>query len=175
MDKTIEKTQNSAIKPLVEKLTSKNGLERKSARKKLVSIGSDAIEYLKEFIEHPKHIYRWEALKTLGEIGDPISIPFYLQALEDDESDIRWIAAENLIKSGKKSIKPLLETLIDKSDSIFILSGVHHVFYDLKKADDLPTDFPVDKLLHSLKSSKLAGSIKPLAFELLNGLESQEH
>ena len=142
-------------------------MERKEARRKLVSKGKAIIEFLTELIEHPKHILRWEALKVLQEIGDPMAIPMFIQALEDDESDVRWIAAEGLIKLGVPSIRPLLTALIDKSDSIFVLAAGHHVFYDLKKTNKLPEDFPFDKLLSALKSSKWIESVKPIAYDLL--------
>ena len=168
MDKTIRNPEDLEIQHLLKTLRSKNGMERKKARQKLIAKGKNMIDFLTELLSHPKHIYRWEALKTIKEIGDPISIPLYIQALEDDENDIRWIAAEGLIKLGILSIKPLLETLIDKSDSIFILAGSHHVFYELNKAEKLPTGFPIEKLLSSLRNSGWIESIKPLAFELLN-------
>ena len=172
MDKTIRNPEDLEIQHLLKTLRSKNGMERKKARQKLIAKGKNMIDFLTELLSHPKHIYRWEALKTMEEIGDPISIPFFIQALEDDESDVRWIAAEGLIKLGMKSIQPLLKTLIEKSNSIFILAGIHHVFYDLKKIEELPAGFPIDKLLSALKDPEYSENIKPMAYELLNNLES---
>ncbi|NOX87383.1 MAG: HEAT repeat domain-containing protein [Calditrichaeota bacterium] len=162
---------DSEIRQLLETLGSKNGMERRKAREELAAMGKEAIDSLKELLDHPKRIYRWEALKTMVEIGDPVSIPLFIQALEDDEGDVRWIAAEGLIKMGSQSIIPLLKTLVERSDYIFVLVGAHHVFYNLKKAKELPADFPIDKLLSALKSSGWKGSVKPLAYELLNSLE----
>ncbi|NOY07094.1 MAG: HEAT repeat domain-containing protein [Chlorobi bacterium] len=167
MDEKLTNPEDLKIKQLLETLGGDDGMERKKARRELVAMGIDVIDYLMELVHHPKHIYRWEALKTMEEIGEPVSIPLFIEALEDDESDIRWIAAEGLIKLGDRSIKPLLRALIEKSGSIFILAGAHHVFYDLKKAGKLPKDFPVDKLLFELKSPEWKGSVKPLADELL--------
>ncbi len=159
------------IQQLLKTLGSKNGIEREKAREKLVAKGKDMLDFLMELLNHPKHIYRWEALKTMVEIGDPISIPLFIQALEDDESDVRWIAAEGLIKLGFQSIKPLLKTLIEKSDFIFVLAGTHHVFYELKKTEKLPEGFPIDNFLSALKSPGWKGSVKPMAYEILNNLE----
>ncbi len=158
------------VQQLLKNLGSKNGIEREKARGELVAKGKNMVDYLTGLLNHPKHIYRWEALKTIKEIGDPSSIPLFIQSLEDDESDIRWIAAEGLIKMGVQSIKPLLKILIEKSGSIFILAGAHHVFYDLKKTGRFPAGFPVDKLLSTLKSPEWNGSVKPMAFKLLNSL-----
>lgn len=172
MDKAIKNPEDLEIQQLLKTLGGKNGMERKKARAELVAKGKNMIDYLMELVNHPKHIYRWEALKTMEEIGDPISIPLFILALEDDASDVRWIAAEGLIKLGMQSIKPLLKTLLQKSDSVFILAGAHHVFYDLKKTEKLPAGFPIDKLLSELKNPEWIESVKPLAYELLNKLKS---
>ncbi len=171
MDKTIN-IEDREIRRLLKTLGSKNGMERKKAREKLVAMGNTVSGYLLELYNNPKHINRWEALKTAEEIGYTGSIPLFIKALEDDEGDLRWIAAEGLIKLGSQSIQPLLQTLIDKSDSIFVLAGIHHVFYNLKKEKKLPPDFPIEKLLPALKNSKWLKSIKPIAYELLNALQS---
>jgi HEAT repeat protein len=172
MDEKNINPENLEIHQLLETLGSKDGMERQNAREKLVAKGKSMIDFLMELLNHPKHIFRWEALKTMEEIGDPISIPLFIRALEDDESDVRWIVAEGLIKLGDQSIKPLLKILIEKSDSIFILAGAHHVFYDLKKAGKLPAGFPIDKLLTELKNPEWEKSVKPLAFELLKDIDS---
>ena len=162
------KLKNSELKELIIKLGSDNGLEREKARKALVKIGGDSIDFLMELLSHPKHIYRWEAVKTMEEIGDPVSIPLFIQALEDDKGDVRWIAAKGLIKLGALSINPLLKILEQKSDSVLLLEGAHHVFFDLKENKVLPKGFPIDKLLASLRTPDWVDSVKPLAYEILN-------
>ncbi len=169
IDKNIN-PEDMEIKQLLEALGSDDGMERKKAREKLVAKGKNMIDFLMELLNNPKHILRWEALKTLEEIDDPLCIPLFIRALEDDEMDVRWIAAEGLIKLGEQSVKPLLKALVDKSESVFVLAGAHHVFYYLKKADKLPADFPIDKLLSTLKNLENASTIRPMAYELLNEL-----
>lgn len=167
MENKSKKIKDTEIKKLIDSLKSNDGLKRQNAREELVKIGKDSVDYLAELLSYPKHIYRWEAVKTFAEIGDSITIPMLIQALEDDVVGIRWIAAEGLIKLGKQSIKPLLETLTKKSDSVFILEGVHHVFYDLREKNELPKGFPIEKLLSALKNSEWAASAIPLVIELL--------
>lgn len=159
------------IKKLIAKLGGDNGLERQKAREELANAGRDSIDYLMELLSHPKHIYRWEAVKTLEEIGDPLAIPLLIQALEDDKGDVRWIAAKGLVKLGKKSIVPLLKILEEKSDCVFVLEGAHHVFFDLKEKNELPKGFPAKKLLSALKNPEWAVSVKPLVNELLKKLK----
>jgi len=172
MEDKNKKYKDSEMHELIIKLGSDNGIEREKARKALVKIGRGSIDFLMELLSHPKHIYRWEAVKTMEEIGDPISIPLLIQALEDDKGDVRWIAAKGLIKLGSLSIKPLLKMLEQKSDSVLLLEGAHHVFFDLKENKVLPKGFPIDKLLTSLRTPDWVDSVKPLAYEILNGLKS---
>lgn len=168
MDCSINNKEDLELKRLLKDLENDNGMKRQKARKALVAKGRTVIDFLMELLSHPKHIYRWEAVKTLEEIGDPISIPLLIQALEDDKGDVRWIAAKGLIKLGKHSIKPLLKRLEEKSDSVLILEGAHHVFFDLREKNELPKGFPADKLLSALKSPEWAEGVKPLAYQILS-------
>lgn len=155
------------IHQLLELLVSSDGMERRKAREELVDIGEDVVELLIELEKNPKHLHRWEALKTLCDIGSEESIHVFIKALEDDESDIRWLAAEGLINLEKKSIKPLLHAIEREPDSSFLLSGAHHVFYDLKKAGALPPEFPINTVLEALKSSDFERIFEPVNFELI--------
>jgi HEAT repeat protein len=171
MDKTLLNIEDSELQQLLETLGSDDGMKRKKAREALVEKGKVSIDFLLELLSHPKHIYRWEAVKTLEEIGDPDTIPVLILALEDDKSDVRWIAAEGLIKLGMKSVKPLLNILIEKSDSVFVLEGAHHIFFDLREKGILPTEFPVAELLSALKSPEWIDGVKPLAYNILKNLK----
>ena len=53
----------------MEMLGHEDGQKRKNAREKLVAIGEDALKHIKDFLSHPKHIYRWEAMKVIKDIG----------------------------------------------------------------------------------------------------------
>jgi hypothetical protein len=61
-----------------------------------------------------------------------------------------------------------LKLLEEKSDSVFVLEGAHHVFFDLKENKMLPKDFPIDKLLSALRNPEWVESVKPVAYEILN-------
>ncbi|HKI89993.1 MAG TPA: HEAT repeat domain-containing protein [Draconibacterium sp.] len=159
------------IKDLIKVLCDENGNKRKKARKELADIGESVLDYMKEPLNHPKHICRWEALKVIKEIADLKSIPVFLEAMDDDKSDIRWIAAEGLIRMGKYSVKPLLKLVAEKYDSVFILNGAHHVFFELNERDLLPKSFSAKKLLAFLKSSGKGPSLRVLVHNILSELE----
>jgi len=156
MDKTKNEFKDTSIQQLIKILGSKKGMERKKARKILVEKGSDVINPLVDLLDHPKHVIRWEAMMTLKEIGDQSLIPLFISKLDDDESDIRWIASEGLVKLGTDVVNPLLKILMEKPDSVFILAGAHHIFSDLHKNKNLPPDFPFEKIMPLLKITSLA-------------------
>ncbi len=171
MEATIRKFEEPELQQLFEKLGSDDGLQRKKARGILVTKGKESIGFLSKIITHPEHVYRWEAAKALDELKNTEAIPYLVQLLDDDKSDIRWIAAEGLINLGKQSVIPLLKTLIEKSESVFILEGAHHIIYDLNEQENLPEEFPADKLLSLLKYPEREEGVKMLAYEILNKLK----
>ena len=87
----------TGIEELVKKFYSKNGIERKIARYELVKIGTPAVKYLTALLKAPKEYTRWEAIKTLSQIADPGTLPVLINALENEDFDVRWIAAEALL------------------------------------------------------------------------------
>lgn len=159
--------ENNEIKALLEVLKSENGLDRKTARKALVSKGEEAIPFLNQLVSEPNHTVKWEALKTLQEIANPVSIPVFIDALDEESSDLRWIGAEGLIGVGTEAIKPLLLKLTQKTSSVFVLAGAHHVFFEMHKKGMLAKDFPVEKMLSTLKNPGMEGLLKTLVYEIL--------
>ena len=161
-------TEKSRILGYIDQLCSESGVERQKARKALVEIGAVTIKYLSELLDSPKHICRWEALKVMEEIGDAGAIPVFIHFLEDEKSDLRWIAAEGLIRIGKKSIGSVIKLLMENYDSVFVLDGAHHIFYDLREKGAFKDDFPIDELLVDLKSSGKSERLKLLVYEIVN-------
>jgi hypothetical protein len=113
---------------LIADLSSNNGSVRIRARAALVHIGAGAVEPLILALKDRNWHVRWESAKTLSEIGDPRSAPALVNALEDARSGIRWLAAEGLIVIGRDALSPLLQALVDHSDSEWLREGAHHVF-----------------------------------------------
>ena len=118
------------IKSLIEKLSKEDGMVRESARRSLVDIGGPAAAFLVEALPASAKELRWEIMMTLADIGDPMTAGTLVKALEDKVFDIRWLAAEGLIKVGREGITPLLQALIERSDSPWLRQGAHHVLHD---------------------------------------------
>jgi HEAT repeat protein len=122
-----------AIKLFVKELSSIDWLVRVKARRNLVEIGGPAVAPLTRALANRNKLMRWEAAKTLGQIGDPEAAQALVRALEDKIFDVRWLAAEGLTSIGKKALVPLLEALVERSDSPWMREGAHHVLHDIDK------------------------------------------
>ncbi len=141
MTKTIEK--------LIEDLSDPNGIIRQKARYELVKMGNPALDYLLELLGARKHLARWEAVKAISEIGTADSIPILINALEDEEFDVRWLAAEGLIDMGHAAVYPLLKAFISNKDSIYLKEGVHHVLKGLETREDYDDKYEIIKALET--------------------------
>ena len=119
------------IDSLVSLLGSKDGIKRSKARAALVDIGRPAVPSLVSALKDHNQTVRWESAKALGQISDPKSIDALVMALRDKLFDVRWLAAEALIGIGDKSVRPILQAIVDNPDSEEVREGAHHVLHDL--------------------------------------------
>lgn len=123
---------SGTVEQLINDLASSNGITRQKARYELVKMGNPALDYLLELQSSDKHLARWESVKAISEIGSSESIPILINALDDEEFDVRWLAAEGLIDIGHSSVYPLLKAFITNKDSVHLKEGVHHVLKGLE-------------------------------------------
>ena len=136
---------------LIKIFYGKDVIARRKARYDLIKIGEPAINYLTGLLDDPRMHIRWEAIKTLSQIAAPESVPVLINALENDDFDVRWIAAEGLIDMGKKSIKPLLKALSQNEDSNYLLEGAHHILKDLEFKNKFRDDYGLIKKLENCR------------------------
>lgn len=137
------------IEELINNLCGKDGIQRQKARHELIEIGVPAVEYLIELLDSPKEHIRWEAIKTLSQIAAPESVPVLIKALENDDFDVRWLAAEGLIEIGKSTVKPLMKTLINNQNSKYLLEGIHHILKGLEFKHLFTDDYGIIKKIEN--------------------------
>ena len=130
-----EKQAGTTIKLLIDILKSENGANRQKARKSLIAMGRPAVSSLARALENSElDQVRWEAAKALGAIGDTRAIPRLVNALEDNNSDVAWLAAEALRQFKKAAWPPLLRQLIKNgSESALLRQGAHRVLRNQKE------------------------------------------
>ena len=163
-----EQDQNKDnIDSLVNMLANTDSGVRRKARKSLVALGIPAVSALsKALLDSGVYKVRWEAAKALGAIGDAKAIPSLVTALEDQESDVAWLAAKALEKFRKTAWPELLNALINRgSDSVLLRHGAHHVLRNQRVAgfNDL-----LEALRKSLESDSVHESITLAAYNMLN-------
>ena len=118
------------------------------SRKELIKAGREILQVMYKMLKSDDKIIRKEAMKVVERIADTASIPVAIEMLEDRESEIRWIAAEALIRFGRETIDPLLRALIRHGISFYLRQGAHHVLSSLINDDD-PKE--LKELVHLLK------------------------
>lgn len=114
---------------------------------------------------HP-HVRR-EAAKALTAIADPVAAPALMNALDDDDGDVRWVASKALIALGMDGLPTVLDGLIKRATSVAFRRAAHHVLHELR---DLTT--AVARVLCALENSEPAVSTPPAAYEALVALSN---
>ncbi len=100
---------------------------RRHARESLVKMGEASLPALHEGLAKGNFLVRWEVAKAVIEMKSPQSIPALIGALEDEEQDVRWLAAVALAEIGRESLAPLFEAVLNNLSSLFLRQGLHHV------------------------------------------------
>jgi len=168
MKKVKAKSAENSVEALINDLASKNGQTRESARSSLVAMGKPAIAFLLPLLKERKHKIRWEAVKALGEIADPAAIDGLLQALTDEEFDVRWLAAEGLVAMGSQAVEPLLWELtrMQEKTAVLLRDGAHHILHALGELGE-----NLKSVLTALEDIDFVVKVPPAARYALKSLE----
>ena len=161
----------SILDALIRSLSSEDDGVRVKARHSLVTMGKTALTRVAEALKDGNSLLRWEAAKTLGEMGAPEAAPFLVTALEDEQFDVRWLAAIGLIGMNIKGLKPLLHALMEHGDSVFLRQGAHHIIHDLTKGELRKYLAPV---LTALEGTEPTVGCAQAAFHALEMLEKDK-
>jgi len=119
--------QARTIARLLNELAEVNITTRQRARNALVAMGEPALPLMLDRLATGNFLVRWEITKALAEMRLPGSVPGLIRALEDDEQDVRWMAAVALAAIGRDALAPLIEAMVERLSSLFLRQGVHHV------------------------------------------------
>ena len=72
---------------------------------------------------------REQAIHYVQDHSSSSVIERLIVALEDNAFGIRWAAAVALIEIGESALEPLLRAVSERSSSIWLREGAHHVFH----------------------------------------------
>jgi hypothetical protein len=125
-------------------LGDKDATVRQHAREALVALGPKAVDRLVGLLSDPAAHVRWEAAKSLRSIADPRAAPALVRVLEDDDDgDVRWLAAEALVMMGRDALGPLLTALEMRPYSATLQDGARHVLHRLSRTKAFRFVMPV--------------------------------
>jgi HEAT repeat protein len=150
--KAMTDASREIVDELLAQLDSKDVTERKTARAELVKIGHAAVRQLLDALGGPRQHVRWEAAKSLAEIADPSAAERLVAALEDKDTDVRWVVGDALIALGQNAVKPLLTKLTESKPAEGVFEGAHHVLHDLAQNADLASR--LEPVLKAYKASE---------------------
>jgi hypothetical protein len=131
IDINLDDFPDKLVKLIIGLLDDKNYHKKHNARIALVRMGKDIIPHMHKLLASGNSALRMEVAKVIELITDRRSIPLLIDLLEDKESGIRWIAAEGLVKIGRRTILPLLKSVRDSKSQNFLYQGAHHVLNGL--------------------------------------------
>jgi HEAT repeat protein len=132
-----ETTNLTQVESLIINLASHDRRIRRQAREYLVAMGKAVIPVLLTTLIDPSGQVRRQAARVLGEIGDPAAASGLVKALEDEALEVRWRAAEALAMLGRDGLTPLLQALMQHSNSVYLRQGAHHVLRALAITSNL--------------------------------------
>jgi hypothetical protein len=159
IDIDLDDFPDNLVKLIIGLLDDKNYLEKHNARIALVGMGKHIIPHMHKLLASGNSTLRMEVAKVIELINDRRSIPLLIDLLEDKESGIRWIAAEGLVKIGRRTIMSLLRSVRDSKSPNFLYQGAHHVLNSLlskKEKNKLPS------LMLSLENYHELGGTAPV-------------
>ncbi len=137
-----------------------------------MALGKPAVLSLNQALQNSRlGQVRWEAAKALGAIGDARAIPRLVNALEDSDPDVAWLAAEALRQFKKRAWPQLLVLLIKNgSESALLRQGAHHVLRNQKESgfNDL-----LASLREDLESNTVQESTPVTAYAILKRMKGK--
>lgn len=119
------------IAKLISDLHDADGLKRMRARMALIHIGWEAVPDLIRVVEDETGTARWEAIEALEKIRDPTAAAALVDALHDDDPNIRWAASNALIELDRACLRQVLEALTRDFGSAAFREVTHHILHVL--------------------------------------------
>ena len=159
------------IQFLIGQLEAHDKQTRQQARFELIGIGKNAIPLLVKTVSSNNPNLRWQAAKTLSQITIPAVIPVLIDLLRENEYfGVRWMAADGLIKAGETGLAPLLRSLTEHFDSVWLREGAHHVLRSLH--DRGVESEEIEKTLRALEGIEPAIEVPWAAAEALKHIQT---
>ncbi len=154
---------------MVHDLGSSDRVVRQNARRALVQMGGNALPALKNALADPHVTVRWEAATALGELCDQGACEPLAHLLGDTDGNVRWAAAESLMRMGRLALPGLFKALMEHSDSRNLRECAHSVLVSQNRGDLKPILEPVIAALEGVAPSAEVPHTAHAALHALRG------
>lgn len=133
-----------------------------NARVSLLKMGKTIIPQLHKLVCSDNSLLRMEVAKLIQLKADKRSIKVLIALLDDREFDIRWVAAEGLIRIGRKSIVPMLKAVRDGRSSLIMNKSVHQVLASLLLEEEKMQLMPLMQSLENYHGLHVTAPVEAL-------------
>jgi HEAT repeats len=156
----------------IQKLGSEDGQERVRARETLREIGRPVTWHLIQAVQTCEATTRHEAFQALVELADPAAAELFVENLESEDADCRWLAAEGLAALGEDGLHRALEMLLEFPRTERLRSALHHVLTRSQKPGLVEVVAPV---LRAFGGAAPEMEVPTAAYEALSALRKTPH
>lgn len=118
----------------------------------LVRLGSLAVPALLQKSKSRSAHIRWNCVRALGEIHDRRALPVLVDALQDDDHSVAWMAAKGLAQFGKDSLRPLVELLMSASMTPWLAETASYVLNSYARRNSEAKDI-LEPLMKRMRES----------------------
>ena len=161
------------IPSLIKELSNTDSLIRNVARDVLSCLGARAVPELLKALPTADTQLRWQIIKIFDRIQDKSTIPIMIKELMDDNSEIRWAAANALLNLRRDGLPALMEALTHDFDSIWLRQSAHHILRILRDNGKLtPTE---EQVYQALGDIEPAISVPWAAIKALNEINKNKN
>jgi HEAT repeat protein len=137
----------------------------------LTNLGHCAVPALIEVSQSNSARMRWHSIRALAEIRDPRSFLILINALQDSDHSVAWMAARGLLPFGRACIEPILHMLTRAEMTPWLRETASYILRTHCQQDgDLTA--ALDPLLQEMHRSSYKDGTAYLAFKALEQLKA---
>ncbi len=140
------------IRALIDTLYSENANQRNSAIEALITLGTEATDYLIKAFETNDHDVRKFIIDIFGVTGDLRAMPVFMKAIHDQDENIQAAAVEHL---GNLKSPHVVDTLL----SVLMGDNIWLSFHAIEALGKIGDERAVDTLISLLPEKPLRKSI----------------
>jgi hypothetical protein len=95
----------------------------------LVSLGHVAVPVLLDFSHSHSSWMRWHSIRALSAIHDQRAFPVLVNALQDSDHSVAWMAAKGLVHFGSECVEPVLHMLCTAHMTPWVVETASYVLH----------------------------------------------